>query len=57
MGPKKTQRGVWGGAEPPSETVSNVQEYEPTAENQPRKKMNRKEEKEMVMQCNCSKES
>ena len=56
MVPKKTERGVWG-AKPPSETVSNVQEDEPTAESQPRKKMNRKEEKEMVMQCNCSKES
>ena len=56
MVPKKTERGVWG-AEPPSETVSNVQEYEPTEESQSRKKMKWKEEKEQVMQCNCSKES
>ena len=48
--------GVWG-AEPLSETVSNVQEYEPTEESQSRKKMDRKEEKEMMMQCNCSKGS
>ena len=56
MDPKKIQRGVWG-AEPPSETVSNVHDYEPTEESQSRKKMDRKEEKEMMMQCNCSKGS
>ena len=51
MDPKKTQRGVWG-AEPPSETVSNVQDYEPMEESQTRKQMKWKEEKEKERQCN-----
>ena len=56
MGPKKTQRGVWG-AEPPSETVSNVQDYEPTEDSQTRKQMKCKEEKERERQCNGPKEN
>ena len=45
------------GAEPPSETVSNVQDYEPTEESQTRKKMEWKEEKEKERQCNGPKEN
>ena len=50
-----TQRklnGGSGGAEPPSETVSNVQDYEPTEDSQTRKQMKWKEEKEKERQCN-----
>ena len=59
MVPTKTERGVsgWGGAEPPSETVNNVQDYEPTEESQTRKQMKWKEEKERERQCNGPKEN
>ena len=56
MDSKKIQRGVWG-AEPPSETVSNVQDYEPTEDSQTRKQMKWKEEKERERQCNGPKEN
>ena len=57
MDPKKTQRGVWG-AEPPSETVSNVQDYEPTEESQTRKQIKwKEEEEERETQCDGLKEN